>query len=569
MQIKCVTGVFVLSRHASLPSVQMRNVLLYVVAILNVFFATSLSAQDNVSLLSVDSAGRRYSVTYVAPDTSAYATTASIDTVFCAAIVQTVTKRVGIVRPMERIDMRTYSVNLDVPDSMTYIHIEICVPTDRLPDGIAAYAFADDSLPLPGAVPSNWSSERSLAYHKTTYPWYVYAYVQYPRPNAAALDSTIVEVIALAERSFQKYFTLSILYGMQEKRDEEIASLDSAVSIILSEGRPDILLFNEQVWNTYYYPKIVDGKRVSTRERFTHMTDVVRAYPSSELARLWIERIGSPSDIDTASFARIVEAWSTSNDVDVLRAIAESYSYDHSPLNRLDVALRYARAAERSAVTQAGFRSGENIFGSMGRLDNIRAKIISILAQQGKYAEAAEVGRTALMNASSTDGQQDIAQAYAGAVRAAGDVEKAESILRIDLPTVQNFTYTTLSGITSSLTAHAGRVIVLDFWFLGCAGCAVEHKSLNEFALRMRNDTSVVILTVALNDARTLSEHMKRASYAYDIVPNGESICDALGITGFPTHIVIDRFGKTTLWELGGYPDSGERLESHIRTLLR
>jgi len=547
----------------------MRTLLPYIVAILNVFFATSLAAQDNVTLTSVDSTERRFTVTYVAPDTSAYATTASMDTVFCAAIVQSVTKRVGIVRPMERVDVKTYRVNLEVPDSVTYIRIEICVPTDRLPDGIANYTFADDSLPLPGAVPSNWSPERSLAYHRTTYPWYVYAYVQYPRPSTAALDTTIAKVIALADQSFQKYFTLSVLYGKQEKRDKEIESLDSAVRIILSDGRPDILLFNEDVWNTYFYPKFVDGKQVWTRERFTHMTDVVLAYPKSELARLWIQRIGSPSDVDTADYARIVEAWSTSEDVDILRAIAEAYSDHQSPLFRLDVALRYLRAAERSAITGAGFRSGENIFGSMGRLDNIRAKIISILTQQGKYAEAAEAGRTALMNASSTYGQQDIAQAYASAVRATGDAERAEKILRLELPTVQNFTYTTLSGITSSLAAHAGRVIVLDFWFIGCVGCAIEHKSLNEFALRMRKDTSVVILSVALNDAKTLSEHMKRAVYTYDVVPNGESICDALGITGFPTHVVIDRSGKTTLWELGGHSDSGERLESHIRTLLR
>ena len=84
-------------------------------------------------------------------------------------------------------------------------------------------------------------------------------------------------------------------------------------------------------------------------------------------------------------------------------------------------------------------------------------------------------------------------------------------------------------------------------------------------ARTLQSDTSVVLLSVALNDARALEHYFKTTDPIWPAVPSGNEICELVGIQGYPTHVILDRNGKTVCWESGGAPNSGDRLLQRLR----
>ncbi|MDZ4746761.1 MAG: hypothetical protein SGJ05_12270 [bacterium] len=112
--------------------------------------STIMFAQSKVGVSTEQVEGRpgTYDVIYVPPTTSVYGTSASEDTIFCAAIIGTMHGKRGIVLPMKRLDTALYRVRLVLPDSTYTVRLEICIPTDRVPNGILEFTYQADGAPL-------------------------------------------------------------------------------------------------------------------------------------------------------------------------------------------------------------------------------------------------------------------------------------------------------------------------------------------------------------------------------------------------------------------------------------
>ncbi len=112
------TGVLLLSTHA-------------------LFNVSVCSAQSKVgvSMIRDKSQTRTYTVTYVPPAGSAFASATFSDTVFCGAVVYTMHGVRELVRPMTRVDSAFYRTTLTFPDSTLSVMLDVCLPTEQLPDG--------------------------------------------------------------------------------------------------------------------------------------------------------------------------------------------------------------------------------------------------------------------------------------------------------------------------------------------------------------------------------------------------------------------------------------------------
>lgn len=117
-----------------------------VIAIIFVISPLSSWTQPRANVLvdQIDSLRNTYTVTYIAPPSSVYAEPVFQDTLFCAAVIGTLRGTVGIVTPMQRLNGDTYRSQLIVPDSAYTVWIEICIPTDRAPDGILSFYVKPD-----------------------------------------------------------------------------------------------------------------------------------------------------------------------------------------------------------------------------------------------------------------------------------------------------------------------------------------------------------------------------------------------------------------------------------------
>ena len=560
------------------------------IAMTLLFVSTPVWAQpaDNVRIDHLDSLRNTYRISYVAPSNSVYASNVFDDTLFCAAMINTLRGARNQVLPMQRISDNAYVTQLVLPDSATSVRVEICIPTDRAPDGILSlYVSPDGGQMWPGtALNAMSNADSALRFERRLYPHHYYAYYQYWQRWKSSdidelispayikewrkLDSLISVVTNSPATTFNRYFTLSLLYGSRVGGDTlEYVYLDSAVHAQLRDRTHEPLLEDDGLWNFYYYPSMQKGALVIAEQRFVLMQRLAEAYPQSVFAKFWIERLRDITPLDTAIVRTVINVWSTSYDVDVLSSLGWKMLDTSSPLYNPIEAETLITRAELSNVQRLGFRNGENIFGSMGRLDGIHAQMIVAFTKQGRYKKATERGEQYMRLASNTHGRQSISEQLAKAHLAAGDTAAAAKLRTYTLPEVASFVYETISGKRDSISGLRGKIVVLNFWFVGCAGCALEHKSLNDFGLKYRGDERIVFLSIALNDKRTLEKYLSRSPLAADVIANAGEICEKIGVIGFPTHVILDRAGKTILWEVGGSEEAGEHLAKVVSKLLR
>jgi len=131
-----------------------------------------------------------------------------------------------------------------------------------------------------------------------------------------------------------------------------------------------------------------------------------------------------------------------------------------------------------------------------------------------------------------------------------------------------DFDVKTLEGESLKLSALKGKVIVLNFWFIGCAPCRVEMPGLNTLTEEFR-DQDVVFIAFALDNAEALGKFLEEKEFKYRIVPAASKIAGLFSVKIFPSHILINKKGEIEFMLTGGAEDRHEQLRPLIENLLR
>ena len=106
---------------------------------------------------------------------------------------------------------------------------------------------------------------------------------------------------------------------------------------------------------------------------------------------------------------------------------------------------------------------------------------------------------------------------------------------------LKDFSVRDLDGNKYKLKDLTGKVVVLNFWFINCAPCRKEIPDLNKVVAKYKNDTDVVFLGIALDDARSLEDFLKDTPFNYNIVSDGRYEASMYGVKSYPTHVILDR----------------------------
>ncbi len=107
-----------------------------------------------------------------------------------------------------------------------------------------------------------------------------------------------------------------------------------------------------------------------------------------------------------------------------------------------------------------------------------------------------------------------------------------------------SFSVRDLSGRSYTLSELRGKIVVLKFWFTACPPCIKEIPELNLLVDAYRGE-EVVFLGMSTDDAAKTQRFLNRIPFKYNIVPNSKSLADQFLVFGYPTHIVIDKAGRT------------------------
>jgi len=99
-------------------------------------------------------------------------------------------------------------------------------------------------------------------------------------------------------------------------------------------------------------------------------------------------------------------------------------------------------------------------------------------------------------------------------------------------------------------------------------GCLLEMADLNTLVEKHKKE-DVVFLGFALNDSRKLEAFLEKTDFIYNVIPNSNPIAQDYGVSGYPTHIVIDQNSEIVYSASGLSPVTVPNLEKAIENLLK
>lgn len=130
------------------------------------------------------------------------------------------------------------------------------------------------------------------------------------------------------------------------------------------------------------------------------------------------------------------------------------------------------------------------------------------------------------------------------------------------------FSVQALNGESYDLESLKGKVVVLNFWFIGCAPCRIEIPGLNEL-IEDYAEQEVVFIAFALDDAKSLEAFLSESPFDYEIIPGAHGVSSLYSVQAFPTHIIIDKMGNVRNTLTGGSAERHEQIKPLIDRLLK
>ena len=111
-------------------------------------------------------------------------------------------------------------------------------------------------------------------------------------------------------------------------------------------------------------------------------------------------------------------------------------------------------------------------------------------------------------------------------------------------------------------------MVVLNFWFIGCAPCRAEIPGLNKLVDEF-DQRDVVFIAFAMDNEAPLRSFLEESPFKYKIIPAAHETIRRFNVSAYPTHIIIDQNGNIDTVRLGGGENRHEDLQPLIAALLK
>src|SRR5262249_44141251 len=113
------------------------------------------------------------------------------------------------------------------------------------------------------------------------------------------------------------------------------------------------------------------------------------------------------------------------------------------------------------------------------------------------------------------------------------------------------------------------KVVLLDFFFVGCGNCMSSLAPLNRLDEKYKN-SGFAILSISDRDSKKLvTEFRKVQRIKNKMYPNAGDVAKLYHITAAPTFYLIDKEGKIVNVTLGYSDDFEKKMTDIIDVLLK
>lgn len=124
------------------------------------------------------------------------------------------------------------------------------------------------------------------------------------------------------------------------------------------------------------------------------------------------------------------------------------------------------------------------------------------------------------------------------------------------------------NGKKFSLSQLKGKVVLLDFYFIGCSGCMASIRPLNAIYEKYKNKELIIASLTERDSKNAVLDFEKRYEIKYISYINAADVVKSYHVTAFPTYYFIDKEGKIGNVFVGYNDNFEEKVISIIDELL-
>lgn len=131
---------------------------------------------------------------------------------------------------------------------------------------------------------------------------------------------------------------------------------------------------------------------------------------------------------------------------------------------------------------------------------------------------------------------------------------------------LKDLTVTTIDKQALNLSEMRGKVVVINFWNLGCGPCRAEIPELNRLVEKYKS-SGVVFIAISNDRQDRIEEFLQKKDFNYLQVADANRIFKDYDVKVLPTHLVIDKNGTLHNRMIGGGKSIYEILDNQLKIL--
>lgn len=121
----------------------------------------------------------------------------------------------------------------------------------------------------------------------------------------------------------------------------------------------------------------------------------------------------------------------------------------------------------------------------------------------------------------------------------------------------------------TSLSQMRGKIVLLDFFFVGCRPCMQALAPLDKFYERFKNNNFIILSISDRDNKKLVTELKKTQRIRNQMYPNAADVAKVYHVTAAPTFYLIDKKGKIANVVLGYNDDFEKKMADLIDSLLK
>ncbi len=111
-----------------------------------------------------------------------------------------------------------------------------------------------------------------------------------------------------------------------------------------------------------------------------------------------------------------------------------------------------------------------------------------------------------------------------------------------------DFSLKTIDGKTVTLGDLRGKVVVLNFWFIGCPVCRALKPHLNDFKTKFAGRDDIVFIAMTADPGPEVEKYLKKEPFDYIQTAAAGDTLKKFVFGGYPKNIVVSKTGEIVYW---------------------